>query len=215
MPRARGGPRGRAFLAPHPPTPYTLPNTRARLPLFCVCPPRPSPTPLLQLRVAQVTGGAASKVGKIKQTRKNIARVLTVINQKARAAYTKQVAKLPNNQRPKVLREKKTRAIRRALTKKEVRLGAGLSGAGLLPTVVVVVVVVVLLLLLLTVLLPLLLADACALRSALPVALSRLTPPHPLPLPLRLARAAGRADDQAEEEDRQLHAQEVRGHCIK
>ena len=76
--------------------------------------------------MAQVTGGAASKVGKIKQTRKNIARVLTVINQKARAAYTKQVAKLPNNQRPKVLREKKTRAIRRALTKKEVRwLGGG------------------------------------------------------------------------------------------
>ena len=32
------------------------------------------------------------------------------------------MAKLPNNQRPKVLRDKKTRAIRRALTKKEVRV---------------------------------------------------------------------------------------------
>ena len=108
---------------PSPANPLHPPQHARTAAYLCACPPRPSPTPLLQLRVAQVTGGAASKVGKIKQTRKNIARVLTVINQKARAAYTKQVAKLPNNQRPKVLREKKTRTIRRALTKKEVRWG--------------------------------------------------------------------------------------------
>lgn len=34
-----------------------------------------------QLRVAKVTGGAASKLAKIGTTRKNIARVLTVYNQ--------------------------------------------------------------------------------------------------------------------------------------
>ena len=36
----------------------------------------------LQLRVAKVTGGAASKLAKIKVYRKDIARVLTVYNQK-------------------------------------------------------------------------------------------------------------------------------------
>uniref|UniRef100_A0A8C0HU68 Large ribosomal subunit protein uL29 n=1 Tax=Balaenoptera musculus TaxID=9771 RepID=A0A8C0HU68_BALMU len=36
---------------------------------------------LAQLRVAEVTGGAASKLSKIRVVRKAIARVLTVINQ--------------------------------------------------------------------------------------------------------------------------------------
>ncbi|XP_011845590.1 PREDICTED: 60S ribosomal protein L35-like isoform X3 [Mandrillus leucophaeus] len=36
---------------------------------------------LSQLRVAKVTGGAASKLSKIRAVRKSIARVLTVINQ--------------------------------------------------------------------------------------------------------------------------------------
>jgi len=36
----------------------------------------------MQLRVAKVTGGAASKLAKIKVVRKDIARVLTVYNQK-------------------------------------------------------------------------------------------------------------------------------------
>uniref|UniRef100_A0A8C9PR01 Large ribosomal subunit protein uL29 n=1 Tax=Spermophilus dauricus TaxID=99837 RepID=A0A8C9PR01_SPEDA len=36
---------------------------------------------LSQLRVAKVTGGAASKLSKIRVVRKSIARVLTVINQ--------------------------------------------------------------------------------------------------------------------------------------
>lgn len=50
-----------------------------RLTLYAV---RVSP----QLRVAKVTGGAASKLAKIKVVRKDIARVLTVYNQKTKAA---------------------------------------------------------------------------------------------------------------------------------
>merc|ERR1712183_206224 len=38
-------------------------------------------TELQQLRVAQVTGGTSTKLGKIKEIRKAIARCLTVINQ--------------------------------------------------------------------------------------------------------------------------------------
>ena len=38
-------------------------------------------TELQGLRVAQVTGGAASKLSKIRTVRKSVARVLTVINQ--------------------------------------------------------------------------------------------------------------------------------------
>jgi large subunit ribosomal protein L35e len=57
---------------------------------------------LSELHVAKVTGGAASKVAKIKSVRKSIARILTV-----------------HNQLPKDLRSKKTRAMRRALTKVE------------------------------------------------------------------------------------------------
>ena len=66
------------------------------------------------LRVAQVTNGAASKLAKISVARKNIARVLTVLNQKVRTDMRKQVA--GKKRVPKQLRVKKTRAIRRALT---------------------------------------------------------------------------------------------------
>jgi hypothetical protein len=99
----------------------------------------------VQLRVAQVTNGAASKLAKIKLVRKNIARVLTVLNQcvfpaspalgvfvvtllgsspipircrKVMAGLRKSVADLKH--KPKQLREKKTRALRRALTKHQV-----------------------------------------------------------------------------------------------
>jgi len=69
---------------------------------------------LSQLRVAKATGGAASKLMKIKVVRKSIAKVLTVYNQKlkgeARAAYA------GKKYVPQDLRPKKTRAIRRALT---------------------------------------------------------------------------------------------------
>lgn len=40
---------------------------------------------LASLRVAQVTGGAPAKLAKIKDVRKDIARVLTVANQTAKA----------------------------------------------------------------------------------------------------------------------------------
>merc|ERR1712071_62766 len=58
---------------------------------------------LSQLRVAKVTGGAASKLSKIRVFRKSIARVLTVINQTQKED----------------LRPKKTRALRRLLTRQE------------------------------------------------------------------------------------------------
>lgn len=69
------------------------------------------------LAVAKVTGGAASKIAKIKSVRKSIARVLTVHNQQQKegirraAAGSKYIAK--------DLRLKKTRAMRRALTKEQ------------------------------------------------------------------------------------------------
>ncbi len=94
----------------------------------------------VQLRVAQVTNGAASKVGKIKLVRKNIARVLTVISQKGRAQMTKKLQDSHAKYIPKQLREKKTRAIRRALTKEQVRaerhggLGKGVGSERTLST---------------------------------------------------------------------------------
>eukprot|EP01060_Flectonema_neradi_P028345 TRINITY_DN3809_c2_g1_i2.p1 TRINITY_DN3809_c2_g1~~TRINITY_DN3809_c2_g1_i2.p1 ORF type:complete len:125 (+),score=34.30 TRINITY_DN3809_c2_g1_i2:51-425(+) len=74
-------------------------------------------TELAELRVAQITGGPASKVSKIKTVRKNIARVLTVLNGKQKASLralykTKKFA-------PRDLRVKKTRAKRRALSHDE------------------------------------------------------------------------------------------------
>ena len=46
---------------------------------------------LLTLRVAQVANGAASKLAKISVVRKSIARVLTVLNAKARTEMRAQV----------------------------------------------------------------------------------------------------------------------------
>merc|ERR1711990_355969 len=66
---------------------------------------------LAQLRVAKVTGGAASKLSKIKVVRKSIARVFTVINQTQKAQlriYYKDKDLMPLD-----LRYKKTRAIRK------------------------------------------------------------------------------------------------------
>merc|ERR1712170_144489 len=72
---------------------------------------------LSQLRVAKVTGGAASKLSKIRIVRKSIARVLTVIHQ----TQKENLRKFYKNKKfkPKDLRPKKTRAIRRHLTKHE------------------------------------------------------------------------------------------------
>ncbi|TFK28742.1 60S ribosomal protein L35 [Coprinopsis marcescibilis] len=72
---------------------------------------------LLTLRVQKIAGGSASKLTKISTVRKSIARVLTVMNQKARQnlrEYYKDKKYLPLD-----LRTKKTRAIRRRLTKHE------------------------------------------------------------------------------------------------
>ncbi|KAJ2603123.1 60S ribosomal protein L35, L29 [Coemansia sp. RSA 1200] len=72
---------------------------------------------LLDLKVQQVAGTAAAKGGKIREVRKNIARVLTTITQQARAdARAKYAGK---KHIPKDLRVKKTRALRRALNKHE------------------------------------------------------------------------------------------------
>ncbi|KAK7598114.1 hypothetical protein V9T40_006349 [Parthenolecanium corni] len=74
-------------------------------------------TELANLRVAKVTGGAASKLSRIRVVRKAIARVHIVMNQKQKD----NLRKLFKNRKykPLDLRPKKTRAIRRALTKKE------------------------------------------------------------------------------------------------
>mmetsp|Transcript_80833 Transcript_80833/g.261132 ORF Transcript_80833/g.261132 Transcript_80833/m.261132 type:complete len:124 (+) Transcript_80833:58-429(+) len=68
---------------------------------------------LAQLRVAKVSGGAASKLAKIKIVRKAIARILTVYNQKQKTEARK--ACKGKKYVPLDLRPKKTRAIRRAL----------------------------------------------------------------------------------------------------
>merc|ERR1712113_768035 len=72
---------------------------------------------LSQLRVAKVTGGAASKLSKIRIVRKSIARVLTVINQTQKENLRK--FHHDKKYKPKDLRQKKTRAMRRALTPRE------------------------------------------------------------------------------------------------
>ncbi|KAJ8891550.1 hypothetical protein PR048_004078 [Dryococelus australis] len=75
---------------------------------------------LTNLRVAKVTGGAASKLSKIRVVRKAIARVYIVMHQKQK----ENLRKLFKNKKykPLDLRPKKTRAIRRALTKHECRI---------------------------------------------------------------------------------------------
>merc|ERR1712087_270184 len=72
---------------------------------------------LALLRVAKVTGGAPNKLSKIKVVRLSIARVLTVISQNQKAALQK--AYEGKQHKPLDLRVKKTRAIRKALTKEQ------------------------------------------------------------------------------------------------
>eukprot|EP00108_Taenia_solium_P003762 TsM_000061400 transcript=TsM_000061400 gene=TsM_000061400 len=74
-------------------------------------------TELANQRLFRITRGAASKLRKIRVLRKSIARIYTVMNQAAklrqREAYRKK------RYVPKDLRPKKTRAIRRRLSKRE------------------------------------------------------------------------------------------------
>ena len=72
---------------------------------------------LSTLRVAQVTGGAASKLSKIRVVRKSIARVLTVINQTQKENLRKLFK--GKKYKPKDLRPKLTRKMRRRLTPRE------------------------------------------------------------------------------------------------
>ncbi|TMW45610.1 hypothetical protein DOY81_009310, partial [Sarcophaga bullata] len=72
---------------------------------------------LLNLRVAKVTGGAASKLSKIRVVRKAIARVYIVMHQKQK----ENLRKVYKNKKykPLDLRKKKTRAIRKALSARD------------------------------------------------------------------------------------------------
>eukprot|EP01147_Barroeca_monosierra_P000912 gene912-4173_t len=72
---------------------------------------------LASLRVDQITGGSASKIGKIKSVRRSIAVVKTVLQEQTRAALRKHFNSA--KYKPLDLRPKKTRAIRRQLTRKE------------------------------------------------------------------------------------------------
>jgi large subunit ribosomal protein L35e len=74
-------------------------------------------TELGQLRTQKIAGGSASKLTKIHDLRKSIAKVLTVINANQRA----QLRLFYKNKKyiPLDLRPKQTRAIRRRLTKDE------------------------------------------------------------------------------------------------
>ncbi|KAI9728640.1 MAG: 60S ribosomal protein L35 [Chrysothrix sp. TS-e1954] len=76
-------------------------------------------TELGQLRTQKVASGASSKLNKIHDLRKSIARILTIINttqrQQLRLFYANK------KYQPLDLRPKKTRAIRRQLTKHQQR----------------------------------------------------------------------------------------------
>ncbi|KAG2490628.1 hypothetical protein HYH03_011019 [Edaphochlamys debaryana] len=79
---------------------------------------------LSALRVAKVTGGAPNKLSKIKVVRKSIARVLTVYKQSQRTAVKNKITEENEKKKgrkflPLDMRAKKTRAIRRRLTKEQ------------------------------------------------------------------------------------------------
>ncbi|EGP91729.1 unnamed protein product [Zymoseptoria tritici ST99CH_1A5] len=75
---------------------------------------------LVQLRTQKIAGGAQSKLNKIHDVRKSIARVLTIINANQRS----QLRLFYKNKKymPLDLRPKQTRAIRRRLSPAEAKL---------------------------------------------------------------------------------------------
>ncbi|KAK5108592.1 60S ribosomal protein L35 [Meristemomyces frigidus] len=77
-------------------------------------------TELVQLRTQKIAGGAQSKLNKIHDVRKNIARILTVINQTQR--HQLRIFYEKKKYMPLDLRPKLTRAKRRALSPKEASL---------------------------------------------------------------------------------------------
>ncbi|XP_037942337.1 60S ribosomal protein L35 [Teleopsis dalmanni] len=72
---------------------------------------------LLSLRVAKVTGGAPSKLSKIRVVRKAIARVYIVMHQKQKENLRKVFKN--KKYKPLDLRNKQTRAIRKALSHRD------------------------------------------------------------------------------------------------
>ena len=75
---------------------------------------------LANLRVAKVTGGTASKLAKIRIFRRDIARILTVMSQNQRDNLRKFYRE--KKFKPRDLRPKMTRAMRKQLTPHEVSL---------------------------------------------------------------------------------------------
>ncbi|KAF2197914.1 60S ribosomal protein-like protein L35 [Delitschia confertaspora ATCC 74209] len=75
---------------------------------------------LISLRTSKVSGGASTKLTRIHDVRKGIARVLTVINANQRAQL--RLFYKGKKYAPLDLRPKQTRAIRRKLTKHEASL---------------------------------------------------------------------------------------------
>merc|ERR1712048_563158 len=72
---------------------------------------------LASLRVSKVAAAPQVKLAKVRAVRKNIAKVLTVLNEKRRAAAKDAFKK--SHYTPYDLRLKKTRAFRRRMTKNE------------------------------------------------------------------------------------------------
>ncbi|KAF8534382.1 ribosomal L29 protein-domain-containing protein [Trichophaea hybrida] len=75
---------------------------------------------LVTLRVQKIAGGASSKLTKIHDVRKSIARTLTILNSKQRQQL--RLFYKAKKYTPLDLRAKKTRAIRRRLNKHEASL---------------------------------------------------------------------------------------------
>ena len=94
---------------------------------------------LQNIRFTKVSGTAVSKLAKIKILRKSIARILTVMNDNSKtkvledirnrytlgedkkSVFSHQIKNLKAKNLPTNLRQKKTRAIRRALTKSQAK----------------------------------------------------------------------------------------------
>ncbi|WPG99752.1 60S ribosomal protein L35 [Acrodontium crateriforme] len=72
---------------------------------------------LVQLRTQKIAGGASSKLSKIHDVRKSIARVLTIIN--ANQRHQLRIFYQKKKYLPLDLRSKQTRAMRRALSKED------------------------------------------------------------------------------------------------
>merc|ERR1712226_1779326 len=77
---------------------------------------------VFKLRVAKVAGGTSSKLGRIRVVRKSIAKYLTVINEKNRNDLKATFKNKSEKKKPYSIRAKRTRAIRKALSKHQKNL---------------------------------------------------------------------------------------------